>query len=264
MELDEILHRLSATIPHVDETTDIQNQSRGKSPKRYLPSFYTLHERQQVEAMLTAWADLFPSDHLSFKVEVPYPNPENIIKGRRPKCDACITIGNTDSATGNTLHEWALELKKLSAVGDNGKKNDFFVGKAVSPYLHERSSILDGKRLSDFTGRGKLAKRAAVIMYAFEFGDDVLEYAEHICENLEDYGRGDYENPRSVELKKTISKFKDGELKLDNIIPLFERVCKDYFEVIGSSEVQEFGPLSRHPCGLRGKLIGWEIHCDSC
>ncbi|MBT5739117.1 MAG: hypothetical protein HOI29_11185 [Planctomycetes bacterium] len=242
MDLKTILERLAAALEHVDRTaTTINKSNQGHS---YLPGFFSLYEPQQVEALFLAWEKLYPEEPISIELEVNYPT------NRRTKCDACLRFKDELLTADNQLYDWALELKYLRSIGDNGKKNDFFVGKAVSPYLHERSSVLDAHRLSEEIHRNQLAKRAAVIMYGFEFGTDVVEYADSICERLGDYGRSD-------ELKKTVDSF-GGDLNLDPIIPLFD-LAAGQFAKLSPAEVVEFGPLSRHPCALRGKLIGWEI-----
>ena len=242
MELKLILERLAVALDHVDKTTDIINESN--KGHRYLPSFFSLREQQQVKLLLTAWSELFPEDFGSFNLEVKYPT------NKRTNCDVCLFSTDQILTADNLLFDWALELKYLRFVGDNGKKNDFGVGKAVSPYLHESSSVLDAYRLSKEIHQDQLAKRAAVIMYGFEYGDDVIEHADRICESIGNYGR-------SKSLKQTIKTF-GGTLTLNPIIPLFDLAAGQHTK-LSPAEVVEFGPLSRHPCALRGKFIGWEI-----
>lgn len=242
MQLTDILSRIAKTIEYVDKSTIIQNINKKTGP--YLQSYSTLFEKQQVSEIFQYWPIVHPDDSLDFSLEVNYPSNKKI------RCDAGISLN--PNRKKEALLDWALELKYLRSIGDNGKKNDFFVGKAVSPYLHERSSVLDAKRLSDELSTNKFCKKAAVIMYGFEYSEDSIRFSERVSESTGEYGR-------FHELKKTVDSF-GGNLSLSPIIDLFEVAARQYVK-LGPVQTLEFGPLEKHPCATHGKLIGWEILC---
>jgi len=70
----------------------------------------------------------------SIVTSVPYP------ESPRQKCDFC--IGNASS------WEWAIEVKMLRFLGDNGKLNDNILMHILSPYLEHRSAYTDCIKLS--------------------------------------------------------------------------------------------------------------------
>jgi hypothetical protein len=65
----------------------------------------------------------------SIVTSVPYP------EFPRQKCDFC--IGNASS------WEWAIEVKMLRFLGDNGKLNDNILMHILSPYPEHRSALTD-------------------------------------------------------------------------------------------------------------------------
>jgi hypothetical protein len=116
-----------------------------------------MSEPKFVEELAAWWeknhlAD-FPTMN-SIGTEVPY-------KGiPRAKCDLVLS---TDSSIDNP--EWAIEVKHIALVGNNGKNNDFGVAKILSPYLKDRSLIHDILRLRDFG----IGRHKAVVGYCFEY-----------------------------------------------------------------------------------------------
>lgn len=102
----------------------------------------TLREPVFVKELLDWWRTAYKSDFNpkdASNIEVPYPDVA------RAKCDL---IFSTD---GSSLQnpEWAIEVKHIALVGNNGKNNDYGVPKILSPYLKDRSLIHDIKRMQE-------------------------------------------------------------------------------------------------------------------
>jgi hypothetical protein len=81
---------------------------------------------------------------------VPYPTS-------RQKCDLC--IGSEPS------WQWAVEIKMLRLMGDNGKPNDNMLMHILSPYPRDRSALTDTAKL---VGSG-LTARKAIVIYGFDY-----------------------------------------------------------------------------------------------
>src|SRR5262245_55984299 len=71
----------------------------------------------------------------SWETAVPYP------ESPQKKCDLC--IGRKVDAW-----EWAIEVKMLRLLGDNGKLNDNMLMHILSPYAAHRSALTDCDKLT--------------------------------------------------------------------------------------------------------------------
>jgi hypothetical protein len=74
----------------------------------------------------------------------------------RQKCDLCI------GSRGDW--EWAIEVKMLRFLGDNGKINDNILMHILSPYPAHRSALTDCLKLASSV----LGRRKAILIYGFE------------------------------------------------------------------------------------------------
>lgn len=83
-------------------------------------------------------------------IGVPYP------EFSRQKCDFC--IGNPKS------WDWAIEVKMLRLLGDNGKLNDNILMHILSPYPKHRSALTDCVKLAE----SRIGVSKAVIIYGFD------------------------------------------------------------------------------------------------
>lgn len=81
---------------------------------------------------------------------VPYP-------AARQECDLC--LGEAP------LWQWAIEVKMLRFMGNNGKPNDNILTHILSPYPDDRSALTDCDKLraSGFAGR------KAILIYGFDY-----------------------------------------------------------------------------------------------
>lgn len=101
---------------------------------------------------------------------VPYPGAS------RQKCDLC--VGSVPQ------WEWAVEVKMLRLMGDNGKPNDNMLMHILSPYPKDRSALTDCPKLLDSGFPG----RKAVLIYGFDYPslhmDPAIEAFEVLASRL--------------------------------------------------------------------------------
>lgn len=57
----------------------------------------------------------------------------------RQKCDLCVGASSS--------WDWAIEIKMLRLMGDNGKPNDNMLMHILSPYAGDRSALTDCVKL---------------------------------------------------------------------------------------------------------------------
>ena len=153
------------------------------------------------------------------------------------------------STNGTPLHspEWAIEVKHIALVGNNGKRNDFGVTKILSPYLKDRSLIHDIYRMQ----KHGVAQRKAVIGYCFSYDNESCQEAKR-------------RHPESIEFIQNIEEVlrgNDPEGRKYSAMPMVE-FANDIFSernLVFNLEVREFSNAWRHPCGGKGIVFGWEL-----
>jgi hypothetical protein len=235
VEIQGIVDRYAEGLAAIDASvSDVRaNQRTGEI---YLPGLKTLSEARAVELLDDWWGSEHPEDFApsgSHRIQVPYPSSP------RNKCDQIITTSGPDSPP-----EWAIEAKFIQLVGDNGKRNDFAVAKALSPYLKDRSLYHDVLRLRE----EPIARRLAVIGFSFT-------YDEATCaEGLRRHQEQSYRlaevlsvcesNGGSLSVRPIVE-FADGIFRIRELVE--GQFCRAPFEAW------------RHPCGGRGVVFGWEV-----
>jgi len=252
MELAVVVRRLVESLIEVDATTHIQRESRSGSGA-YIPCVGTLWEDDFTKAALLNWNAKHPEDFDGFSenwVEVKYP-------GRRGNCDLCIRSDDFTPELGGPQYEWAIEMKYVRFIGDNGKNNDYGVTKVASPYRKDRSSVLDAERLGEFD----LAKRKAIVMYGFEFDSASFDHAIHWCESMSEVMDKSKNLERAKNMKNVLHKENPDthEMSLLDLVPLFEAAVG--VRGIRLSEVvhSPFEGLMRHPLYRKGRILAWEV-----
>lgn len=160
----------------------------------------------------------------------------------RAKCDLVLT-GIGDPRAG-----WAIELKKVAFVGDNGKNNDFGPSKVVSPYPIHRSSILDAQRLTT----GAPADRAAVVLYGFDFTQATVD-AGRVA--LRDRGLA---TTRADSLQKVLNRNK-GDYTVGPTLRMFEAVAPLTGVRLGERVQLGPRPLNAHPIYRQLVVGAWEV-----
>jgi hypothetical protein len=63
--------------------------------------------------------------------------------------------------------EWAIEVKMLRILGDNGKANDNILMHILSPYPSHRSALTDCDKLA----RSSLGRSKAILIYGYDATD---------------------------------------------------------------------------------------------
>ena len=159
MELEEIVSRFVMAMKPIDDSIEHGRKTKSKWGE-YLPGIGTAYEIDIRNELMIWWNKQFNDS----KMQKEQPYPEKDVKGN---CDVCI-FENTDGIRSSEIFDWAIELKSVANIGDNGGINNYGLGKVVSPYKSGRSSVHDCGKLSG----SKIAKRKAIIIFGFEFDDN--------------------------------------------------------------------------------------------
>ena len=232
-------------LEEVDETTTTQNGANPETSDygNYLQGVGCLGEHQFRDELGEWWNNNFAD--IKFLREIKY--PEN----GRWKCDIGLTSvpRNSSIRTDDSL-DWAIELKYIRFIGDNGKVNNFGLGKVVSPYKAEHSSVGDAMRLS----QTRMGQRKAVIMYGFEFDQYSVNHCKQILDKM---GLSD---SRAIQMEKAIrAGTHNGEWDLELVAPIYEAACASMGITLGKRIIADFSDLTRHPNYRIGKFLAWEI-----
>jgi hypothetical protein len=122
-----------------------------RSKRPYQPGIGPHSESATVELVSAEMASVKPSLYGNrVALGVPYP------QAPRQKCDLC--LGDQPE------YEWAIEVKMLRMLGDNGKVNDNILMHILSPYPRHRSALTDCEKVASST----IAKRKAILIYGYD------------------------------------------------------------------------------------------------
>jgi hypothetical protein len=241
MDLIQIASRFADGLLHVDSSTNTVTLNRKKEP--YLQGVPSMLEDAITKEFSEWWMHSYPEDFEprgSLTTQFPYPTLS------RARCDLVFSTDGTSQPP-----EWAVEIKRIQQVGDNGKNNDFGVTKMLSPYLKDRSLKHDVLRAR---AHG-FARRHAVMGYGFSYGPDtLLETARHHPsrrEHLDNIGA-------VLRVNDPIGLQLDTRELVDAVDTIFQ--AQDL--VKADLVVVPFTGLNRHPCGGRGLVFAWEVNLD--
>ncbi len=234
MELQTVVERYAEALAYVDAHTTTQKGNR-RTGVAYHQGLHSLGELDAVREADAAWGVLHPDELLGpvgTRIGFPYPTLS------RTKCD------HVFSTTADAEPEWAIETKFISFVGDNGKNNDYGVGKMLSPYLKDRGVLHDAARLREHG----FSRRVGVMLYAFNYDSETCDLAEQ----------------RQPQARDVIRNIRDVIDK--NGAPLHARPVIELLDAILGLRGFLRGPRTqadfeawRHPAGGRGTVFGWEI-----
>lgn len=239
MELELIVDRFLEGLKYVDDNSASisTNQRTGAT---YLHGIPAMPEDEVSDQVLAWWVSTYPKDFQppdAYEREVRYPSL------LRARCDIVI------SSNGIQLdrHEWAIEVKRIQFVGDNGKNNDFNVQKMLSPYLKDRSLIHDINRMRAHP----IARRHAVVGYAFSYNFESCNEAEL---------RHPLEVARVREIRDVCRKNDAiaGQLRSEELVAVADLQFRNA-EVVRKLVIKSFSDLWRHPCGGSGNVFAWEV-----
>jgi len=132
----------------------------------YRPGLGPHTEVQTVALVMSELTRTHPTTYGSVRLGVPYPNAP------RQKCDLLITPSEGQS--------WAIEVKMLRLMGDNGKPNDNMLMHILSPYPRHRSALTDCQKLS---GSG-FVEAPAILIYGYDYDQWPMEPAVEAFEQL--------------------------------------------------------------------------------
>jgi hypothetical protein len=133
---------------------------------RYRPGIGPHNEAQTVKLVMAYLAKIAPQRYGSYQLGVPYAD------GTRQTCDMC--LGEPEP------WEWAIEIKMLRLMGDNGKLNDNLLMHILSPYPAHRSAVTDCAKLI----RAALGVKKAILVYGYDYPDWPMEPALEAFEAL--------------------------------------------------------------------------------
>jgi hypothetical protein len=243
MNLDLLVARLSEAVPHIDRTTTVTRASQ-RTGRTYLQGAKSLNEPQFVREAATWWANNYADELPYFCAEhLEYAYPE----AARATCD--LMICKPDGAAAD--FDWALEIKHIALVGDNGKNNDYGLQKLLSPYLKDRSLVHDAHRLR----RTNIAPRRAVVMYGFDYDADAIERARTTCAGL------GLDDEIAANLSRVLKSVDPVTLtyRLDDLIAIADASLMRLGLINAPAITSRFNNANRHPCGGEGIVAGWEV-----
>lgn len=241
MNLEHILQRFATGLMAVDQAVEVGGYNR-RTGELYLPGVKTLTERDCVSQVRDWWARTHPEDFdgpadKALAVEVPYPFTP------RAKLDLLIA----DATQKRVVPQWAIEVKHIALVGNNGKNNDFNVTKMLSPYLKDRSLMHDITRLKS----DPFCANQAVIGYSFDYSFDTLTEASRVFPHeSETLG-----NIRDVCQKVDAT---SGRYSVNDLVDFADSIFASRDYVFEAQRVP-FGPTWKHPAGGYGWVFGWQI-----
>jgi hypothetical protein len=125
--------------------------SNSRTGASYRPGIGPHTETQTVRLVMAQLASAAPPHYASYQLGVPYAD------GTRQACDVCLG--------GPPSWEWAIEVKMLRLMGDNGKLNDNMLMHILSPYPAHRSALTDFTKLLD----SQLGTRKAILIYGYDY-----------------------------------------------------------------------------------------------
>jgi hypothetical protein len=152
LRLEELVEDVGRAIKRVDATRPRAVNTRTGTPFR--PGIGPHSEAKAVELVVSELRRLRPARYETrLQTGVAYPGEP------RQRCDLC--IGTTPG------WDWAIEVKLLRMVGNNGKPNDNMLMHILSPYAKDRSAISDCTKLVT----SRLSGRKAILIYGFDYPD---------------------------------------------------------------------------------------------
>lgn len=235
VDLREVVQRYAEGLAAIDDAANVE-RANPRTGEFYLPGVKSLAEEQVVKALNEWWSATHPADFVpggEGRTGVKYPDLP------RAKCDH---VFSTDEDLA--LPEWAVEVKNIVLVGNNGKRNDFAVTKVLSPFLKDRSLLHDAVRLRAYP----LARRHAVVGYSFGYDVESCERALRM-------------HPSHAEAIRQISvlcRDNGGDLTIRPLLDFADGILLMRGLVQGTRTEVHFDAW-RHPCGGKGVVFGWEV-----
>lgn len=155
LTLDDLVADFANGISAADASGVCAVNSRTGVP--FQPGIGPHSEADTVRLVLREMALLRPTRYPAYRLGASYPsNP-------RLKCDLCMGA--------DPLWAWAVEIKMMRLIGDNGKPNDNMLMHLLSPYPEHRSALTDCDKLV----RSGLSCPKAILIYGYDNPERPLE-----------------------------------------------------------------------------------------
>lgn len=151
MELPALVRDFAEAIKAVDRHGPVAINQRSKQP--FQPGLGPHTEAATISLLMKELSGRYPDRYADFGMGVRYP------KLARQKCDLCIGIAPS--------WKWAIEVKLVRFLGDNGRPNDNILMHLLSPYAEHRSALTDCSKLLNSGIEG----RKGILIYGFEHDD---------------------------------------------------------------------------------------------
>ena len=236
MDLKHIVNRFSQGLLAVDETHRAA-RTNARTQEEYLPGVAAMTEPMFTKHLASWWPTAHPEDfneNLELVCEASYPNIANA------KCDLVIQEKQSLKPV------WAIEVKRIQLVGNNGNTNDYGIAKMLSPYLKDRSLRHDLMRLYE----SGFNCPSATLVYSFAYSPHSIREAntrfpEHVVNTVS--------NINKVRIK---AQDELGVYSIDPLIDIANLVLQKE-DLVGEFVRQEFSGAWAHPCGGNGIVAAW-------
>lgn len=235
VELSKIVGRYATALEAIDGETNAVG-ANARTGESYDASAKSLSEHQAVASIDEYWQRTWDDfvEPAAQRLNVPYSN--------HPSSSKCDHVFTTDGAGRGP--EWAIEVKRLQLIGNNGKANGYGAVKMLSPYLSERSMLHDAARLEHYDA----ARRHAVIGYSFDYSDSSCEQSERL-------------HPDAVAVVANIRaavKRNGGTLNSRPLVDFADAILR-LRGFVSAPRAESRFEAWRHPTGGLGIVWGWEI-----
>lgn len=233
VEFSEILARFAEGVTAVNTSTKIEDE-------KHLSGLPCMTENQVADEFVAWWVKTYPNEFLTISdSEREMALPENARAKR--------FLVFTSKSFSGSKPEWAIELKCIRLIGENGKNIDFGLKKFYSPYPKDNSLIHEIERLKGST----IATRKAVIGYGWNYSfascKTALEYHPNETKRIQ--------NIRDVCHKNDPIK---GVLDLVPILDIVDHWLTLHNLTRPLAKL-DFNDGWRHPTGGNGSVFGWEL-----
>ena len=162
--LADLVMDLARGVEAVDSRAPVASSAR--TGASYQPGIGPHTEAQTIKLVMAHLAQADPSRYSSYGLGVPYAD------GTRQACDVCLGAP--------APWEWAIEVKMLRFMGDNGKLNDNMVMHILSPYPEHRSALTDCTKLV----ASQLGLHKAIVIYGYDYPGWPMDPAIEAFETL--------------------------------------------------------------------------------
>lgn len=144
MEVAEVVEFLALGIKRADARRPV-----GANKRSGLPYQAGVGPHTESETITLALAEVSNEMSVQVRREIPYP------AAVRSRCD--VVLDGPDP--------WAVEIKMLRLMGDNGKPNDSILMHILSPYPAHRSALTDCVKLLD----SGFACRKGLVIFGYDY-----------------------------------------------------------------------------------------------